>query len=297
MDVDIQELLRPATAPRGAPLDVTDLRRRVRRRRRTRAFAAVAAVVLLVPAARTHLAAPRANVAFTSPGAGTSDAPGGGEDIYSSHRVLRAHGIDFVAAAPSGEVVTKKNAVVAARENVGHVPKSVTVVAQYGLATDIDTGRYDQRPAWAVRFSDSRDPSSEPDKRASGDPATPVGVTVVLVDAAAGEVLLTVSMSRAGGMQHEAVSEQIIGHGASGGRSSAERAHVLGRAATPRLAAVRAAKNLGRVDVRVRSVVFIADSDTRVLIEDSTGCWVYAANRLRTRAPWRASGGDAPCDP
>ncbi len=296
MNADIQKLLRPRTAPGGAALDVGDIRRRVTRRRRTRAFVAGAVVVLLAPLAWKQLPTPPAGVAFTSPGAGTQDAAGGGEGIYPSHEVLRPHGIDFVAAAPPRDVLTKKGAIKAARESVGDARKNVTVAAQYGLATDIATGRYDRRPVWAVRFFDSRDTSSEPNQLATEGSATSMGVTVVLVDAAAGDVLLTATMSSVEGMQQEAVTDQL-GDGTSGRSSAAEPADPLGQGRTPRLAAIRAAKNLGRRDVHVRSVVFIADSDTRVLIDDSTGCWVYAAARVNTKGRWEASGGDTPCEP
>lgn len=302
MDSDIAELLRPSTSGLELPLDVQDVKKRVRRRRRTRAAATMAVVLVAVPLALQQLPPPIPDVVFSpSDGAAVGDGGNGeqpaplaeGEADATSIQAVLAHAdVAFEQARPPRGVIRRDQATDAAARHVG-APARDADGAAYGSATE--SGRLESQTVWAVRF-DVRSRRRGGPYGASGDAAQGSETTVVLVDAKQGNVIFSVSASDDGDGQQGASMSAPLGSGSTGGSAPAQRARYTGRGPTPRAAALDAADTIGRRDLRVQSVVYIAETDTRVLVHDTTGCWVYTAVKARGDA-WRATGGTVPCNP
>lgn len=301
MDSDIAELLRPSTANPDLPLDVQDVKRRVRRRRRSRTAAVVAIVVIAIPLAWQQFPDPMPDVVFSpSDGAAVGDGGSGeqpdrhaeGEADTAIQAVLARADVALEQTRPARGVIGRAQATEAAARYVG-APADDADGAAYGSATE--SGGLEYQTVWVVRFDMPSRQRGGP-RGASGGAAEVSETTVVLVDAKQGDVIFSVSASDDGDGQHGASMSAPLGSGSMGGSAAAQRGRYTGRGPTPRAAALDAADTVGRRDLRVQSVFYIAETDTRVLIHDTTGCWVYSAVKARGDA-WRANGGTVPCDP
>lgn len=311
MDTEIRQLLDGAVSQQGRRVDIADVQRRVRRRRRTRAAGAVLALAIAVPVSINALQwLPRPDVAF-------SDAPGsepvehatqeestsdgkfvvvhrftmGGKDrelvAYRSRHglCLGIRDVEHPANMSSGcgYGVPQKRLVgvgsgwdAAGLTVEGPVAKQVADVAvELHDGTLVDAGPYSAGDRFPVNFYLA---------------AFPVGTkaTAVIGFDADGKQLERHRLRQ---------MPPPLGSGEIGRSAKAQLADETVTGATPRAAAMALARELGRDKLRVRTVVRVAATDTRVLIRDSTGCWVYAASDPDEDGTWTASGGEMPCNP
>lgn len=289
MDADIAELLRPSASGAGTPLDVDDIRRRVRRRRRTRAAVTAAAVVLALPLLMQLLPVRAPDVVF-APGDAVGANGGSGQGAVATGGasipfVLARADMQFTPARPPADAISRDEAVDAATAHVGPAAGTSGATARYGTVRESGGGSGSPQSVWAVRFTNTR----------TADVAR--GTTVVLIDATTAAVVLSLSVSDAGEDEQHVELTAPLGSGSTGSGAAAQRVEIEGRGPTPRAAALDAAKSFGRRGMRVVSVVFIAETDTRVLVSDTTGCWVYSAANSDRDGTWEASGGTTPCNP
>ena len=287
MDVDIPEMLRPTGTGAPGALDVDDIRRRVRRRRRNRAVAAVAIVAVAVPVAVRSLPM-RTYVEF-----GPAAQPGADSQMPASvAAVLASADMTFTPSDPGAEALPRDEAVRTARRQAGDTVDPASASAFHGTLIDRSDRSAPPRAVWAVRFVTAAGPQRGD---AGEDGAT--AVAVVVIDAASGNGIATVGMTDPDADEQEVSAEVSLGAGTAGGSAPAQPMRALGRGRSPELAALDAAGARGHDDAEVRNVVFITARDTRVLVDDSTGCWVYAAVLADDEASWEATGGTTPCDP
>lgn len=288
MVVDVSSLLRPPGGHSPGALDVDDIRRRVRRRRRNRAVTAVAAMAFAIPLAAQSIPAARTNVDL-----GPAAQPAGGSDhVASVTAVLAAGDIVFTPADPAAAAIARDVAIRTAQRRVGQNADRTSASAVHGMMTDPSRPSAAARAVWAVRFRTTHIPRRGIPSKGPHD-----GVVVVILDAADGAAVATVGVTDPSADQQSIFVEESLGAGSSGRAAPAQPMRALGRGLSPRLAALDAAAARGRDDSQVRSVVFIAATDTRVLVEDPTGCWVYSAVLVDGADSWAATGGTTPCDP
>jgi hypothetical protein len=311
MDTEISELLSAAVPERQRPVDIADVHRRVRRRHRTRAAAAVLVLALAVPA--TINALPllrRPDVALSgAPGSeAASDQPGAGwtrDGKYTVvHRFTLGGQAREVVAYRSRDGLCVETRNVAPPHNMGGgcgygVPGEQLI--GWGVSED-EAGVTVQGPVAqqvadvSVELRDGTVVDAGPYSGGSQFPvnfylaAFPVGTEIAAVvgfDADGREI------------ERQRVVElpPPLGAGEIGASARARRVEDPLTGATPRAAALALARELGREGLRVRSVLRVAETDTRVLINDSTGCWVYSAGDWDEDGTWEATGGDMPCDP
>lgn len=310
MDTEIRHLLEGAVRQTDRPVDITDVQRRVSRRRRTRAAGAVVALLLAVPVTIEALPLSRPAVTFGAPGSepgGQETQPPGTSD--GKFFVVRRFTIggevrELVAYRRSDkEVCVGTRDLEQPRNLSSGCGYGVPVERLLGLDMGVDAAGITLAAPVAKRVADVQvelhDGTLVDAGPYTGGDRFPVNFYLATLPPET-KVRAIVGFDSDGKEVERQRVRPIppwVRKGVAGRSAKAQLADDAVTGATPRAAATGLARELGREKLRVRNVLRIGATDTRVMIHDTTGCWVYAASDPDEDGTWSASGGDMPCDP